>query len=365
MDLEKEILMEEGVDLKFFFLRVWKYMWIVAVAALSGAAICAGGYRIFQRIFPEAKEFKAETKYYIDFAEDSTGVGYGYYNDYTWNDWMKSDAILQYTMELLAGAEIAQEEVEQAVKADIISDVRLLTITVTCSEKGRADRIADATAKSLAHFPEDIKEIDAIRVIRSDAAKEVVAGDRMKNWGIFGFCFVGIGALLCVCLAVCMDSAVYLPKEMENRFGIPVLGVLYQGQKEEDSRAELAANAGYLLKDKKRIALVDLNGTEERKKETAKPAAELVTEVLSEAVECAAEQGLEVAVERFTDGKMPDFEMLRKADAVLVLPAYGRTSRKRIERYFSDFRKQDCKIAGAIITGADRKLYRSYYRNKK
>lgn len=373
MDLEKEILTEEGADLKFFFLRVWKYMWIVIVAALAGAAICAGGYRLFQRIFPEAKEYKAETKYYIDFAEDSTGIGYGYYNDYTWNDLMKSDAILQYTMELLAETEITQEEVEQAVVADIISDVRLLTITVTCSESGRADRIAEATAKSLAHFPEDIKEIDSIRVIRSDAAEEIVIGDTAKNRGIFGFWFGLFAALFGVCLAVCMDSAVYLPKEIENCFGIPVLGVLYREEdkgrngetgnsgkgNQDDSRMELAENAGYLLKDKKSVAVVDLGcrkkGKEEQKTTTAE---QLVREVL-------AKSEAEIVSDSFGNGKMPDFEMLRKADEIIVLFSYGGVSRKLAERYFSDLRQQDCKITGAIIYGADRKLYYRYYGKKK
>lgn len=388
MDLEKEILMEEGVDLKLFFLRVWKYMWIVVVAALAGAAICAGGYRVFQQIFPEAKEFKAETKYYIDFAEDSTGIGYGYYNDYTWNDLMKSDAILQYTMELLAETEITQEEVEQAVVADIISDVRLLTITVTCSESGRADQIAEATAKSLAHFPEDIKEIDGIRVIRSDAAKEDVVGDAAKNWGLFGFWIGLFAALFGVCLTVCMDSAVYLPKEIEKRFGIPVLGVIYRDeddgqrnvQKEEkerdkaeadgkrrnakweDNRAELAENAGYLLKDKKHIAVVDFGSRKQVKEEQRVKEEKQAATVERIVAEVLPEAAAEIVSDSFAIGQMPDFERLRKADAVIVTFMYGRTSGRLAERYLSDLRKQNCKITCAIICGADKKLYRRYYR---
>lgn len=352
MDLEKEILMEEGMDLRFFFLRLWKKIWIIFIAALAGAAICAGGYKLYQQINPAAKEYRAETKYYIDFAEDSTGIGYGYYNDYTWNDWMKSDAILQYTMGLLP-EEIGQEEVEEAVVADIISDVRLLTITVTDSDKGRADRIAQATTESLVHFPEEIKEIDGIRVIREDAAEEVIVGELTKNWGIFGCCFGALAAFLGLCLMICMDTAVYLPADIERRYGIPVVGVVYEkedGRKKTNEEEELLANTQYLLKDKQRIAFV---GLDESIKEY------IITDVLKENLQA------EFTEDAFTDGQLPDYEKLRTTDAVVVWFTYGKTNGKRAERLLNDLRIQDCKITCAILCGADRKMYRRYFWKKK
>lgn len=358
MDLEREILMEEGMDLRFFVLRLWKKIWIVFVAALAGAAICAGGYKLYQQINPAAKEYKAETKYYIDFAEDSTGIGYGYYNDYTWNDWMKSDAILQYTMGLLP-EDISKEEVETAVVADIISDVRLLTITVTDSDREHADKIAQATAKSLKHFPEEIKEIDGIRVIREDAAKEVVVGETTKNRAVFGCCMGALVALFVLCLAVCMDTAVYLPADIEKRYGLTVLGVLYakkdmkkvQGDKEDrEDKEELLANAEYLLKDKQRIALVGLDEAVEKDK---------ITDVLKTALQA------EFSEDDFADGRLPDYEKLRSADEVVVCFFYGKTNGKRAERLLTDLHMQDCKITHAIICGADRKMYRRYFWRKK
>lgn len=364
MDLEKEILMEEGMDLRFFVLRLWKKIWIVFVAALAGAAICAGGYKLYQQINPAAKEYRAETKYYIDFAEDSTGIGYGYYNDYTWNDWMKSDDILQYTMGLLP-EDISKEEVEAAVVADIISDVRLLTITVTDSDREHADKIAQATAGSLQHFPEEIKEIDGIRVIREDAAKEVVVGETTKNRAVSGCCMGALAALFVLCLAVCMDTAVYLPADIEKRYSLTVLGVLYAketakkmpGDKEvkEDKEAkedkkELLANAEYLLKDKQRIALVGLDEKVGKYK---------ITDVLKTALQA------EFSEDDFSDGRLPDYEKLRSADAVVVCFSYGKTNGKRAERLLADLRMQDCKITHAIICGADPKMYRRYFWRKK
>ncbi len=351
MDLEKEILMEEGMDLRFFFLRVIRKIWIVFVAALTGAAICAGGYKLYQHLNPQEREYRAETKYYIDFAEDSTGIGYGYYNDYTWNDWMKSDAILMYTMELLAATNITKEEVEEAVVADIISDVRLLTITVTAPFAERADMIAEATAKSLEHFPETIKEIDAIRIIRNDSAKEVYVGEKVKNLCIFGAWAGALTALFVLCLMVCMDVAVYLPAEIEKKFRLPVLGVFYAEGKtkpgeEEEEEEEFLSNASYLLREKRKIVFVGLGEQIIENK---------ITSVLKKELQA------DVSVDAFAKGNVPAYEKLRSADAVVVCFACGRTNANNAARFLSDLEKQDIKITCAIIYNADRKLYHGYF----
>lgn len=370
MELEKEILAEEGLDLRFFLLRLLNSIWIVFVAALAGAAICAGGYTLVKLINPAMREYSRETKYYIDFAEDSTGIGYGYYNDYTWNDLMKSEDILNYTMSLLP-EDISKETVENAVVADIISDVRLLTITVTTSDVTITDSIADATVESLIHFPEDIKEIDGIRVIRDEEVKEIVVGDLTKNFAVFGLVFGAMVSLFGLCLVYCMDSSVYLPKDIENRFHIPVLGVLYKkgNEKEdiEDNRQELLANAGYLLKGKQQIAVVwfgdkSQNAAFEQNEDKQEKAARKVGQVLKDAV------GVETAeiVEAFcAGGKVPDYEALRQADAIVAVFCYGGADGKVAERYLSDLKKQDCEITAAVLCDADRKLYRKYYFGKK
>ena len=61
MELEKEILAKEGMDLRFFLLRLLNSIWIVFVAALAGAAICAGGYmlvKLINQTILEGKEIK-------------------------------------------------------------------------------------------------------------------------------------------------------------------------------------------------------------------------------------------------------------------------------------------------------------------
>ncbi|MDE6607516.1 MAG: hypothetical protein K2K54_07165 [Lachnospiraceae bacterium] len=355
MDMEREReFLQEGMDLRFFLLRLLNSIWIVIIAALGGAAICAGGYMLYKQVNPALKEYRAETKYYIDFAEDSTGIGYGYYNDFTWNDFMKSNDILLYTLSLLPEG-ISQETVETAVAADIISDVRLLTITVTAGDRDMVNEIAQATAKSLVHYPEKIKEIDGIRVIREDTAKEVIFGDLTKNWCIFGMAAGFLISVFARWIIYCMDFSVYLPKDIEKRFGLSVLGVFYQkkksGKEEEKEsvygRAEFDANVDYMLKGKKKIAVVTILGNENE-------------EELLGILKGADSMGQKEIVYVGSYGKT-DYECIRNADAGILCFTYGGKDSKLAERYLSDLKKQDCKITYAILMNANGTMYRRYY----
>lgn len=353
MEQEMEFL-REGMDLRFFLLRLFNSIWIVIIAALGGAAICAGGYMIYKQVNPAAREYRAETKYYIDFAEDSTGIGYGYFNDFTWNDFMKSDDILLYTLSLLPEG-ISKETVETSVVADIISDVRLLTITVTAEDPDMANEIARATAKSLAHYPEKRKEIDGIRVIREDEAKEVVFRDLTKNWCVFGTVTGILISVFARWIIYCMDFSVYLPKDIEKRFGLSVLGVFYQKRKsgkeaERESaygRGEFDANVDYMLKGKNKIAIVTILETEN---------AEELSGILKE----ADSMGQKEIIYAGSYGKT-DYECIRNADAGILCFTYGGKDSKLAERYLSDLRKQDCEISHAILLGANEIMYRRYY----
>lgn len=339
--------LEEEMDWRFFLLRFFDSIWKIVIAALAGAAICAGGHMLYRHIVPAQKQFQAEAKLYIDFAEDSTGIGYGYYNDYTWKDLIKSNEVLLYAMELLPET-ITKETVEEAVEADIISDVRLLTITVTATEEELADSILTAMSRSLEHFPEEIKEIEGIRIIRMDNAKEIVIDEKIANRAVFGAVFGALAAAFAVWLLFSMDAGIYLPKDVESRLDIPVLGVIYKKKAsksendDKDNRGELEANLKTVLKGGKEAALLTVGKTDCK-----------IEEILNN--ECnltvfAMEKGFAVF----------PYEEIRNMPAVLLSIPYG-TSGKQIERLAADIEKQQCKIAGVILCDADEKLYRRYY----
>ena len=159
---------DAGMDMKRILLCFMRRLWIVPLAAAIGAL---AGFLIYEaaRVVPESeREYRAVAKVYLDFAPDETGEVYQAYNGYTWNDLMTTDPILDVTMRYLP-QDYTKEEVAAATKAEILSDLRLLTITVTAHDRERCGAILEATGRSLAerHFRRRLRS--AVRRRRNSA----------------------------------------------------------------------------------------------------------------------------------------------------------------------------------------------------
>lgn len=176
---------DAGMDMKKLALCFAGKLWMVLLAALVGGGL-GGAIRMAANIVPEAeREYQAMSKVYLDFAADETGEVYQEYNGYTWNDLMATDPILDVTMQYLPG-DYTREEVAAAVKAEILSDLRLLTVTVTTHDADSCNAILKAAGQSLVDRGESAKEFRQIQVIQTTQADLVVADARLVQAVILG-----------------------------------------------------------------------------------------------------------------------------------------------------------------------------------
>ena len=95
-------------------------------------------------------EYESVSKLYITFNQDENGDVYQYYNGYTWNELLDTDPILIAIMNHLTGYE--EEEVKDAASAEILSDIRLLTITVKGDSEKMVREIQAAVEEGLADY---------------------------------------------------------------------------------------------------------------------------------------------------------------------------------------------------------------------
>lgn len=139
---------DAGLDMKKLALCFIRKIWIVLAAAAVGAVLGGLIYTAVRTVPESEREYQAMSKVYLDFAPDETGEVYQEYNGYTWNDLMATDPILDVTMRYLPEG-YTREEVMAATEAEILSDLRLLTITVTTYSPERCNAILKATGQSL------------------------------------------------------------------------------------------------------------------------------------------------------------------------------------------------------------------------
>lgn len=319
--MNRRELEREGVDLKLIFLLLLKKITYVIVSSLAGALLCGSLYGIWHSRALGNRNYEARSKYYITFEEIEDENFFAFsYNGYTWNDLLSSDPILGYAMTLLPEG-YDRSYVDDCVKAEILSDVRVLTTTVTAPSAEEVVLFQDAIEQAVVHYTGVGEKLERIEVILSRAPELEDVANHMLRAAAVGAAGAALLAVLLVLFVIAIEDAVYLPQEFEERFGIPCAGV--------DCgflRAELAAN-----------------------------------EVLLCGGNRVGGEYPVVGMQRLLDGDESVFHEIRERGGVILSFPQGKANGKRLARAIHNLKLQDCRIVCARITDADERLLKRYY----
>lgn len=310
---------DEGMDMKKLALCFVRKIWLVLLAAVIGAAAGSVAYTVARAVPESEREYQAMSKVYLDFAADETGEVYQEYNGYTWNDLMATDPILDVTMRYLP-EDYTREEVMEATKAEILSDLRLLTITVTTHNADRCDAILKATGQSLTDRGQVAKEFRQIEVIRTTEAKPVVADSRMLQAVLIGLVLTVAVMLAGMLLYYVLDDRILVAADLRQ-----VTDVLFIGYAGADGRLgqDYADNLAYLKKKQGNVIVCSLKRQDTPQEET--------------------------------------WQELYGADGVVLEIPYGKIHAVYLDYIMEQFRVRECCVAGVAIGGADGKFLKRYY----
>jgi len=419
--MENQNYMREGLDIKRVALLMRKKLWMPVAAAVAGAIFCAGIYLLAHVVFAPAREFQSVSKLYLNFNCEPEDFNELSYNGYTWNDLMATDPILDYTMKGLPdGTERAV--VAAATKAEILSDIRLLTITVTTGKPEMAAQIMEATQESLVHLGETDSLFESIEVYSTVGPQQIVWDNRTGRAAVAGAALGLCLALMVMAFYYVLDDSVYVAEDVEKRYGIPAFGVLVAGNggKGQPFGREFAINYAYLCRGVQTVVLVGLEDREEVKEagriltQTLDAEASNVRQALGKGHAPSADeagragaalsakrgsygglgigeggetQGRELAPkDRAVEGIRGNGEgeafprlvamgsleedadlfcRIREADGVVLAVRYGGRNGKRLERALGNLKKQDGKVLGAVVVHADETFLKWYYMGAK
>lgn len=363
------------MDLKRLVLFFQKKLWLVIMLVILGAT--AGG--ILYQMLHSMKmpvEYQAVSKLYISFGHDESGEVYQYYNGYTWNDLLDTDPIMDLVLMYLPGYE--KEQVMEATTAEILSDIRLLTITVRGEEEKFVREISRATENGLKEFGRESEELEQIKVIRSGVPQRVYWDDRTSAACITGAVILGVISLLVIGFNYALDEAVYVQEDIEKRYGVKALGILTRSQKGLEPYArELKANIRYAVGEKKAFAVVDMDNHADLR------GSELERILNREAMEvfggghtreeedfgwnfAKEEEQLpegEWKVTAFGENVLSEEEcrQLREIGGVILLLPFGVDVGRKTSRILSLLKNQDCPVIGMVVAQADEEFLNRYY----
>lgn len=313
---------EEGMDIKKYMICLWRRLPLV-FAVGAAAALLFGVLYTLSRTVPEGeREYQAFAKVYLDFAADERGEAYEAYNGYTWNDMIAADPIMDLTLSYLSNLSTyySREEVQAAVRAEILSDIRLLTVTVTTNRKERTETILWAVVQALSEYGKQAKEFVEISAIQETDAKLVVADNRLLQAVLLGLVSGVLFALLGVMLRGIFEARILVPGDLKK-----VTDAIFVGYADGPGSlgGDYEKNLAYLRKKAGDITV------------------------------CEASPDRPFSEE--------DFRNLRETAGVVLAVPFERANAVWVSYVIDQLAAQDCVLAGVAIRDCDTGFLRKYY----
>lgn len=390
MDTNKVKYTDETLNLRSFYLRLLKKIWILPVAALIGAILAGGIYYLVTVTFGPERRYEAQARFYLTYSDDAyirNAEGervLDWYNGATWTNFIFNDHdfllelvktmkeegvdISQERMKVLeaaggpdisnqlqaleeVGVDVIKDESKINVKGDIISNERFLLVTINETDKELVEKLTDAFIKSLESYPtyNASKAFDSIVCTSKSDVYLEKTDNRIAVAIVFGAILAAVLVFLAILLFDAVDEAVYVPEDCEKRYGIRVLGTVFQGNEACDLlRGELAKLYDKYVADKENIVLIS-----------------------SDAVNDASfsEKDLESLKKTLGsdyDDKLSKIKAISASDigaaegAILAVP-YGKKNAAMTEHLISQLKKIECPVLGIVFTRADHKFIKRYY----
>ena len=346
---------KEPFDTKLFLLSFWKRIWLVLCAMLIGTVLIGGGYYLKKVVFGGPTEYDITSSYYVEYNtyDPVTGEMFNYTNATTWGSWVVSDWFVDRAWEhaLEAGMKPEEYGVEKSdlknfFSADLPSDVRIPTATVTTSSKELTEFLNDALQQAFVDFGVEQKEMDAIRII--DETPLAVAD---KDVRVLRACILGavVGAFVAgfgLAFAIILDDSITIPETFTYRYGLPMAGFVGKGDKELSQ--SVVDNLNYLFRNRQKAALLGIGKNMDMKQLLDFMPVEHFSEAVS-----AKELGVKA------------YEKLRQAGGILLFVEADAHNGKEIEYVLQELQLQECTVQGALLWNADSKLISAYRFGRK
>jgi len=340
------MVVRQGIDSKALLVtlirKLPRLLLLAAVGAVLGSALNLA-FAFYASVYDAA--FSVETEYYIDFSEGRIEAK-DYYNDFTWNDVIATDWILGNMMEEL-GAGYDRDAVRQMMHADIWSDVRYLTITVTGRDAQTVSDVNEAFCNALTAFGKSRDEFDAIYLIEDNGVKKVE-----QNWfawrvTLLGMLlFLGTGIFL-TALAFMVGDRFYTKTDIIKYLQLKPFGLLCKTGNQKTGRQErrLVENIKELLQKKQKIYLLDASDGAD---------ARLFVKRLK-AFDADIDFTAFLPCEKYSVGD--------DATILAVVP-FGKIYREKITDEINNALMHNGTISGAVLTECDRHWVTMYYGRK-
>ncbi|MCM1101298.1 MAG: hypothetical protein NC079_04225 [Clostridium sp.] len=341
----------EPFDLRLTALCMMRDLGRIALCTLLGTLIFGGGYYVKNVLLGPAPQYEMTLTCKLEYTDPPVQSGDYYINEMTWNTYLDSEEFRQMVelAQPFVGMDVTTDiwtenplGLQEALSAAVASDIHVPSFTVSTPDADKTRTLCAVVREVLTgDFVAGIPEIASIRVLDESGPVAVYPDVRPLRAVILSAllsCFFTVTVWL---LREIGADSIRLPATLRRRYGLKALGTV--------ESAELKENAGYLFKNKDKIAVCAVDsGTDPQ----------IVTESLQEKLRTQAEWIAVPAPLLCPESA----EILRDADAVLLVVEAGLHAGKPLERVLEFLKTQDIAVTATLLWNADEALIRAYYR---
>jgi len=243
--------------MRLFWLLCVRRIWVVLAGALAGMAFAGGIYYVKNVTLGGAIPYTMESKYYLEYAVDpSDQQTYSYFASYTWNDLLKSEAMMAEMLGKLTFSMTA-EELAASFEPELISDLRICYIRTTHEDPEKVREIDRAAGEAMVAIGEKQRELREVSLMDRGEPALAMPDLRTLRACVLGAALGAFAALFGLGVHEILEERIQVPGTLARRYGVPVAGYV---SREGKPSGELAAQLACLLRDKRRIGVTAVNG---------------------------------------------------------------------------------------------------------
>ena len=350
--------MKEPLNIKLLVLYLAKRFYVLLIGAVLGALIFGGGYYLKTYVFAPASIYVATSQLYLTYSKE-VKIDNIYINDYTWQTLAGSDACVEEALKELSEG-YTPEYLRSVVKAGLESDVRLVTVTVSCENPDDAVRIANAYEKAIAKLGDRMEDVVEVQVFDSaKTAEKKGFDDRTLRMSITGAIIGLVAALVLLLFLFAVDDSVYLPETTMIRYGIPTLLCFAKKDMTLSSWDEKAAanNLKEILSGKQKVCLTDISAENGCAVEDIKPCLEGMKKLTDAADIIQPVEGINQNADVLSQ--------IKESDGVILLLKAGKNNGKMAERAMDYLKIHKTDILGFVLYDTDKKRLLKYLSCRK
>ncbi|MGN0295399.1 MAG: YveK family protein [Lachnospiraceae bacterium] len=205
-------------------LQIIKSRWMLILICSLLCGVVSG---IITKVFiPET--YQSETKIFGLNQQNDTEVTYTDYQsssqfikDYI--EIVKSRTVMETVIKNLKLDE-SVDELNEMIDASVLSDTRIIKITVTALSPQEAQKIADEVSKTASKLIEEVMKIQAVNIIDKANLPEKASGPDLKINILLGLVVGFTLSAICVLLLNLLNDKINTAEEFKEYFDYPVLG---------------------------------------------------------------------------------------------------------------------------------------------